>query len=186
MNRAALEHLLRAAAAVTGESTFYVIGSAAILPSLPDDGTVPDVVLRSREADLIPSSGSARTIDLIDGALGQDSTFDGTFGYYADGVDFSTTSYAPAGWRERTIRFSNAATGEAVGLCMEAHDLVISKLCAGRDKDLEFTRSLITAGVVEVPCLLERLEMVTAPAGVVRLALERLTAYARDTRRTIA
>lgn len=94
MNQQALEHLLRAAAAVTGESTFYVVGSAAILPSLPPHA-IPDVVLRSREADLIPASGSTRSIDLIDGALGLDSTFDGTFGYYADGVDLSSVSYAP-------------------------------------------------------------------------------------------
>jgi hypothetical protein len=50
VNRAALEHLLRAAAAVTGESTFYVVGSAAILPSLAADAHVPDIVLRSRES----------------------------------------------------------------------------------------------------------------------------------------
>lgn len=143
MNREALEHLLRAAAALTGESTFYVVGAAAILPSLAADAD-PDVVRRSREADLIPESGSTRSIDLIDGALGLDSTFDGTFGYYADGVDLSTVRYAPAGWRDRTIRFESRATGGAVGLCMEAHDLVIAELCAGREKDLDFVQAPAT------------------------------------------
>lgn len=163
MNRSALEHLLRAAAAVTGESTFYVVGSAAILPALDEGTSVPDVVQRSREADLIPLSGSTRTIDLIDGALGQDSIFDGTFGYYADGVDFSTVGFAPAGWRERTIRFATAATHDAVGLCMEPHDLAIAKLCAGRDKDLEFVRALLRAGVLDAKVLFDRLGAVTAP-----------------------
>jgi hypothetical protein len=177
VNREALEHLLRAAAAVTGESAFYVVGSAAILPSLPADAAVPDVVQRSREADLIPESGSTRSIDLIDGALGLDSTFDGTFGYYADGVDLSTVRYAPAGWRERTIRFESPATGGAVGLCMEAHDLVIAKLCAGRDKDLDFVKALLSERRVDPGVLGERLAMVDAAETVRQVARDRLRAY---------
>jgi hypothetical protein len=163
-----------AAAAVTGESTFYLVGSAAILPSLRGDTALPDAVRRSREADLIPASGSTRSIDLIDGALGLDSTFDGTFGYYADGVDFSTVRYAPAGWRDRTIRFESRATGGAVGLCMEAHDLVITKLFAGRDKGLEFVRSLVQERQVDIDILGERLEMVDAPGAVTQAARDRL------------
>jgi hypothetical protein len=177
VNRDALEHLLRAAAAVTGESTFYVVGSAAILPSLPPDAVIPDAVQRSREADLIPQSGSIQSIDLIDGALGLDSTFDGTFGYYADGVDLSTVRYAPAGWRDRTIRFESRATGGAIGLCMEAHDLVIAKLCAGREKDLDFVRALVDGRHVDPGVLGERLEMVDAPDTVRQVARTRLRAY---------
>ena len=177
MNRAALEHLLRAAAAVTGESTFYVVGSAAILPSLPVQADIPDAVLRSREADLITASGSTQSIDLIDGALGLDSTFDGTFGYYADGVDLSTVKYAPEGWRDRAIRFESEATGGAVGLCMEPHDLVIAKLCAGREKDLEFVRELLGTRRVRPDVQLERLQMAPAPDPIVSLARERVLAY---------
>lgn len=177
MNREALEHLLRAAAAVTGESTFYVVGSAAILPSLPTGTDVPDVVERSREADLIPLSGSTRSIDLIDGALGLDSTFDGTFGYYADGVDLSTVRWAPDGWRDRTIRFESAATGGAVGLCMEPHDLAVAKLCAGRDKDLDFVKALLTDDRISADVLRNRLATVEAPDSVKAVALERLLAW---------
>jgi hypothetical protein len=175
MNRAALEHLLRAAAAITGESTFYVVGTAAITPSLPEGAEVPETVLRSREADLIPASESPRSMDLIDGALGLDSTFDGTFGYYADGVDFSTVSYAPKGWRDRTITFSTPATLGAIGLCMDPHDLAIAKLCAGREKDLEFLRGLIDTKLVRADTLLERLDLVEAPESVLALAGKRLS-----------
>jgi hypothetical protein len=177
MNRAALEHLLRAAAAITGESTFYVVGTAAIVPSLDSAKNLPDAVVRSREADLIPASASARSIDLIDGALGQDSTFDGTFGYYADGVDFSTVTYAPQGWRDRTVRFTSPATHGAVGLCMEPHDLAIAKLCAARDKDLEFVQGLIRAGLVEKAFLLDRLLNVMAPESTLELARQRIASY---------
>lgn len=176
MNRAALEHLLRSAAAITGKSTFYVVGTAAIVASLRSEAGVAAVVLRSREADLIPASASARSIDLIDGALGQDSTFDGTFGYYADGVDFSTVAYAPEGWRERAIRFESPATNGACGLCMEAHDLALAKICAGGEKDMEFVRGLLQSGLVEPNELLQRFEKVTAPDDVLRLAEQRLRA----------
>jgi hypothetical protein len=185
VNRAALEHLLRAAAAITGETAFYVVGSAAILPSFPAEGLLPEVIVRTREADLIPVSGSIRTIDLIDGALGLDSTFDGTFGYYADGVELATVSYAPAGWRERTVQFTNAATQGAVGLCMEPHDLAIAKLCAGRDKDLEFIQALLEASILDADLLFQRLEMVQAPDAVLSLARERLAGYTSNRGRSI-
>lgn len=174
MNRAALEHLLRAAAAITGESTFYVVGTAAIVASLRSEAGIAPVVLRSREADLIPASASPRSIDLIDGALGQDSTFDGTFGYYADGVDFSTVAYAPEDWRDRTIRFESPATQGACGLCMEVHDLAVSKLCAGRQKDLEFVDGLVQSGLVDRTILLQRLTKVIAPSEVLTLAEQRV------------
>jgi hypothetical protein len=177
VNRQALEHLLRAAAAITGESTFFVVGTAAIVPSVPAEAALPDAILRSREADLIPASASTRSIDLIDGALGLDSTFDGTFGYYADGVEFSTVSYAPQGWRDRTIRFATPATMGAEGLCMEPHDLAISKLCAGREKDLEFVRGLVEIGLVGKQLLLKRLAHVSAPAEVLTLAQRRIEAF---------
>ena len=52
MQRAQLEHLIRAAGAVTGSRRLVVIGSQAILGEHPFDA--PPEALRSREADLIP------------------------------------------------------------------------------------------------------------------------------------
>jgi hypothetical protein len=176
MNRASLEHLLRAAAAITGEQKFYVVGTAAIVVAIAPGTVVPDVITRSREADLIPASGAPRSIDLIDGALGQDSTFDGTFGYYADGVEFTTVSYAPTDWQQRAISFSSEATNGAVGLCMERHDLAIAKLYAGRDKDREFVAGLVQAKLVERSVLEARLVLVQAPVEVTTLAMQRLRA----------
>jgi hypothetical protein len=86
--------------------------------------------------------------------------------------------YAPAGWRDRTIRFESGATGGAVGLCVEAHDLVIAKLCAGPEKDLDFVRALLAERRVDPGVLDNRLEMVEAPAAVSQLARDRLRAYA--------
>jgi hypothetical protein len=43
--------------------------------------------------------------------------------------------YAPHGWQARTI---DVSVGKIVAHCMEPHDVVLSKLGAGREKDLEF------------------------------------------------
>ncbi len=47
---------------------------------------------------------------------------------------------------------------DAVGLCLEIHDLVISKYVAEREKDLEFIRAAIAHGLVEEENLRHRLE----------------------------
>jgi hypothetical protein len=51
MNRAALEHILRAAAAVTNEPDIVVVGSQALLGQYPN---APDPLLSSIEADVFP------------------------------------------------------------------------------------------------------------------------------------
>jgi hypothetical protein len=71
MNRAALEHLLRAASAVTNERELVVFGSQAILGQFPD---APPALLVSIEADLYPRRAPDKS-DLIDGAIGELSTF---------------------------------------------------------------------------------------------------------------
>lgn len=65
------EHVIAAAANVTGEEELVVIGSQAILGSHPD---APAELLRSMEADLYPATRPERA-DWIDGALGDGSQF---------------------------------------------------------------------------------------------------------------
>ncbi len=48
---------------------------------------------------------------------------------------------------------------EARARCVEKHDLVISKLAALREKDKEFARALLDAGLVDVATLLERVDL---------------------------
>jgi hypothetical protein len=82
MKRPQLEHILRAAAAITGADRFVVIGSQAILGQVPDP---PAELVVSIEADLFSLRG-AEDADLIDGTIGELSPFHRTFGYYAHGV----------------------------------------------------------------------------------------------------
>ena len=52
--------------------------------------------------------------------------------------------------------------GGTVGLCLEIHDLAVSKLCAaGRERDFPFVEALIAAVAVDVPTAVQRLATVT-------------------------
>ncbi|CAN5797147.1 hypothetical protein BH20VER1_BH20VER1_00560 [soil metagenome] len=152
MNRQQLEHIIRAAAANADTRDVVIIGSQAILGTYPD---APEELLVSLEADVFPKECPERSI-LIDGAIGERSVFHETFGYYAHGVD-ETTAILPEGWRERLVRVENENTRGAIGWCLEPHDLAVSKLAAGRPKDLEFVAALLRHRLVGADSIRERL-----------------------------
>lgn len=77
------------------------------------------------------------------------------FGYYGQGVSVAT-AVLPAGWRDRVVRFDRADAEPSAAVCIEAHDLVVSKLVAGREKDISFAGALIRERLVDVSTLLEK------------------------------
>lgn len=143
MNRKDLEHLIRAAATVTNEYELVIVGSQSILGSIPYP---PDELKMSAEADMYPLNAEGKSIEL-EGALGEGSPFHTTFGYYAQGVD-STTSTLPEGWKDRLHRVQNQATEYRVGFCLDVLDLFMAKTAANREKDREFNMALLRYGYV--------------------------------------
>ena len=163
MRRDQLEHLIRAAGALIGDNTVIVVGSQAILATVPSPAE--EVLMRSLEADLLPLDDPLEEkADLIDGVLGAGSMFDDTHGVHADGVSI-TTPVLPPGWRGRLVEISNANTNGIRGLCLEAHDLVVSKLAAGRAKDIEFCDAAVRCGLVDPAVIAERAQSTHLPAG---------------------
>lgn len=152
MTREQLEHLIRAAAYIADDDELIIVGSQAVLGQFPD---APPALLTSNEADLYPKN-KPELADLIDGTIGELSPFHDTFGYYAHGID-ETTSILPAGWKDRLVPVKNAKTRGATGWCLEVHDLVVSKLVAGREKDLEFAREAAHHRLIEEVELRRRL-----------------------------
>lgn len=138
MNADQLRHLLRAAARITGEREFIVIGSQAILGSHPD---APRTLRKSIEGDTYPKDRPEKSIE-IDGAIGELSLFHQEFGYYAHGVTPETATL-PHGWESRLVEFWVDDPPGTLGLCLEKHDLAFSKLAAGRAKDLDYIRELL-------------------------------------------
>lgn len=164
MRREDFEHVIAAAAAVSGEREIVVIGSQAILGSVPDP---PKAMLFSMEADVYPLHDPAKAEE-IDGSLGDGSHFHGTFGYYAQGVGPETAT-APAGWEGRLVRAEiPPRVGQkegAVALCLEVHDLVLAKCVAGRERDWDFARVAVEEGLVEAEELFRRIQHLPEPVN---------------------
>lgn len=166
MKRSEVEHVLRAAAAISQEHSFVVVGSQAILLAFPD---APAELRVSRELDLYPALHPEKA-DLIDGAIGAMSSFDQTFGYYADGVG-PETAVMPLDWESRSQLYY---VGDVTAICPEVHDLAVSKCVAGRD-DGDFVRALLRHGMIDLDVLLERFERL----DTTRYPTDRLSAWAR-------
>jgi hypothetical protein len=144
VRRAELEHVIRAAAEVTGDKELVIVGSQAILGQFPD---APESMLISREADIYPKNHPERA-DEIDRSLGDGSYFDSSFGYYAHAVG-PETAKAPTGWESRLVPVQSENTGNAIGWCLDVHDLVLSKCAAGRERDWDFAREALAHRLVD-------------------------------------
>jgi hypothetical protein len=155
MQRHQLQHVILEIGRRFDLRDFYIVGFAAILAALPD----PPVgsLTATRDVDVIPPGDDEQLADRISFDLGEASDFDIEHGYYAQGVSLRTPAFAPADWQARALPVRVA---EYTGWCMEPHDLVLSKLGAGRDKDLEFARDAAALGLVRRDELLARLEFV--------------------------
>jgi hypothetical protein len=144
-----LLHVLRAASTISGEKSFVLVGSQAVLLAL--DKPEGRLTL-SDEIDLYPATAPEKA-DVIDGAIGALSQFHDEFGYHADGVG-PETAVMPADWMARA---SLHYFGDITAICPELHDLSVSKCVAMREKDAEFVRELLRNGHVEIDTLIERI-----------------------------
>ena len=152
MKKRQVDHVLRAAGRLTGERQFIIVGSQALHGKYPD---VADQILTSFEVDLIASDHAEPTEWL--NAIGVDSQFHETYGYYVDPVDVGSSTL-PKGWKGRLVNLPAGDTEGVRGLCLDPHDLAISKYVAFREKDLVFTRELARRGITSQAQLLTLLE----------------------------
>ena len=152
MTRDQLEHAIRAACEVSGDTEVWVFGSQAILGEHPD---APESVCASIEVDIQPKNHPDK-VDDVDGSLGELSPFYESFGFYVHGVALTAASL-PSGWQSRVIPvMDEIGTRGKTGLCVEAHDLAASKLAAYREKDRDYVRILLREGLVQGETLRER------------------------------
>ena len=166
MNRAQFAHVLRAAAAISDETTFVVIGSQAVLAQFE---TIPSDMARSIEVDLYPKF-RPDLADAIEGAIGADSPFHETFGYHADAVG-PETARLPATWEARSVQITISGV---TAICPEIHDLTVAKLLAGRPKDLDWIRAGIAASLIDPKRVLKLLDEATTTEDEFDLARARI------------
>lgn len=154
MTRDQLEHAIRAACDVAGDTELWIFGSQAILGEHPD---APESLRMSIEVDVQPKN-RPNALDAIDAALGELSQFHQTHGFYIHGVPVDAATL-PEGWQARTVPVRDAlATAGCTGWCVESHDLAASKLVAYRDKDRAFVRTLLAKRMITASPFLERID----------------------------
>ncbi len=171
MKKGEFEHIIRAVGDIADVEEIIVIGSQTIHAQFPDiekklkqlelshilDTADVTAVVGSMEVDLFIPNDTRKT-NLVNGTIGEMSDFHDTFGYFADGVDISTATL-PTNWEKRLIKVCNPNTKGITASCLEIHDLLIAKLTAGREKDLNFFRAMIKTELINKETLLERWKM---------------------------
>ena len=160
MTRSELEHLIRAGGAIADDNELIIIGSQSILAQFPQ---APPTLRVSMETDLYPKN-KPELAELVDGSIGEGSFFPEQFGYYVQGVG-PKTAVLPAGWEDRLARIDNENTNGIAGLCLDVHDLAISKYVASRPKDREFTRELARETMTRRQTLKQRLNQTDLPSA---------------------
>jgi hypothetical protein len=170
MYRRQLQHVVLEIGLRFDLKDIYIVGSAAILAAIPDP---PEGELTAtRDVDVIPPRDDEKLADQISFVLGEASDFEAEHGYYAQGVTSNTPAYAPTDWKSRTLDIRVEGT---VGHCMDPNDLVLSKLGAGRSKDLTFARAAARLGLIQRGVLLDRLEHVDCSDQIRKLIADRIT-----------
>lgn len=159
--KAAIAHLVRAAAGVSGRDAFVMVDTGAVTAQLR---SVPLDLMVTREVDLyVPDDPDADAIsDLIDGTIGEGSPFDAAFGYHARGVG-ERTACLPGGWQERAVRFEVPGLDRVVCVCPEADDIALSKLCAWRDEDRAWLDAGLRTGVLSLAAMEARAPSIDHP-----------------------
>lgn len=143
MKRHEIEHIIRASGNITNEDKFVIIGSQAILGSIE---APPAELTVSQEADIYPLNNPHKA-DMIDGCIGEMSPFHDEFGYYAHGVG-PKTALLPKNWQKRLKTLENENTRGVTAYCISVPDLCISKILAGRARDIEFVSAMISKKLV--------------------------------------
>jgi hypothetical protein len=164
LRRPDIDHILRAAASLSGHSRFVMVGTGAVIATTKH---IPVAMMMTEEIDIYAEDADDPdwVSDLIDGSIGRDSQFHRTFGYYGDGVS-KRTAVMPLDWRGRATEYTTP-DGLATAVCPSAEDIAIAKLCAWRDKDQAWLREAFRSGIAkatEAAKLLDGELPETAPA----------------------
>jgi hypothetical protein len=149
MKRSELQAALRAAARVARQTEFILIGSQAIHAHCHRP---PAEVLLSQECDLYPRT-HPQVANLLVTELGRNSAFARRHGYYVDVVTPELATL-PDEWENRLKPFR---VGRITAFCLELHDLLASKLAAGRLKDLELVGAVLKLGLGKASMLRRRI-----------------------------
>ena len=118
----------------------------------------PEIVRKSVECDFLLLKQIAELRPDITENLGIFSDYQQQTGFYADVLGLATV-VLPSDWEKRLVELKND-DGEILAFCVEIHDVAISKLIAGRQKDFEFLQIAFQAEYLQIDIFLERAQTI--------------------------
>jgi len=151
MRRVVLEELLRELSQIANQQDLVMVGSQTI-HAVTDDAPVE--VVMSRECDFLLDESDPLT-SVIDQGLGPESPRAAEASVWVDAVS-STFPFLPTDWEQRLVSLA----GFPHVRCLEIHDLVLSKLAAGRLKDYELIAVLFDRKLADVAVVRDRIATV--------------------------
>jgi len=175
MQREQFHELLQRAAEICGGRELVIFGSQAVHAVTLSP---PVEVLVSVECD-VWLENDPQTTARITSELGQKSPFAKTSGVYADPLP-PDLPLAPHGWRDRLVSYR---VGTVTARCLEIHDLIVTKLAAGRLKDYEFIAAVLMSKLAQPDEVQRRIQGFPDPhTQALLLARLRIATEATDVR----
>ncbi len=132
-----------------------IVGSQAIfaLTDFP-----PEIVRRSVECDYLLLKKLSELRPNLTERLGVFSDYQQLTGFYADILGLATV-VLPEDWGKRLVELKNE-NGEIIAFCVEIHDVAVSKLMAGREKDFEFLQVAFQCDYLKIETFIERIRLI--------------------------
>jgi hypothetical protein len=178
-----LARVVRALAGAFQAEEVFIIGSQAILASMPD---APEAARESPEVDAFP--GNARVWEIAQQEIepgvnhiaseyifknfGEGSQFHDTHGFFIDGVDETTATF-PRGWKSRAVRAKIEVDGRMVeGVAPSPVDLVVSKLARLDPKDRWFVEAIHKAKPLDLKLVQQRIQQTNLDPAVAQRAID--------------
>ncbi|MCW5961951.1 MAG: hypothetical protein KIS76_17450 [Pyrinomonadaceae bacterium] len=118
----------------------------------------PEIARLSVECDFLLLGESFKFRDTISEDLGIFSEYQVKIGVHADGLGRATV-VLPEDWEKRLVELRNDEN-ETIAFCAEIHDVAVSKIIAGREKDFDFIKALFRSGYLCADVLIERLNSI--------------------------
>jgi hypothetical protein len=178
-----LERVVRALARAFQAEEVFIIGSQAILASMPD---APEAARESPEIDAYPGNAKVWEIaqeeiepgvnhvasEYIFKNFGEGSQFHDTHGFWIDGVDETTATF-PRGWKSRAFTAKIDVDGRVVlGIAPSPIDLVVSKLARLDPKDRKFVEAIHDAKLLDLKLVEQRIRQTDMEPAAAQRAID--------------
>jgi hypothetical protein len=132
-----------------------IVGSQAIfaITDFP-----PEIVRKSVECDYLLQTNLAKLRSVLTEKLGIFSNYQQEKGFFADILGLATV-VLPKDWEKRLVELKTE-DGQILAFCVEIHDVAVSKLMAGREKDFEFLQIAFQADYLKISNFIERTKLI--------------------------